>query len=283
MIFSYNLLLSTFGTVSNSTQHTLGPKPKRTTIITMNPAITMISSINFEAVELLRRGSFHEAAQLLASGLKSLRGAIRNDSFTGDTGEGAAAEQGHQEPISPTTVKICQDEEDGGNDQASSHLALHEGPFELFDRAFVFQHDGVSEVLIGKSPENLKRMMSVLLYNMAVAYHLRGTRRGEVSQKHLKTSAKMYKMALQLIDDFEDGPVPGDLLIYMACLNNLGCVSGTFFEIDEVTAALQGVRTILEDCQFKTSQLDSEDFFHFSVTALIYDGCYGGMMAAPAA
>jgi len=77
------------------------------------------------------------------------------------------------------------------------------------------------------------RTSAVLLYNLALAYHLQGLCTG-VSSRELQLALQLYKMTLsvvescchfQAVDDHDDLL----LLLVMAVFNNMGHIYGTFF------------------------------------------------------
>ena len=121
--------------------------------------------------------------------------------------------------------------------------------FVLYDRAFAFTSDSYQESDSGKE----LKVASVILYNLALAYHLLGLATGSKQDeraKNFQAAIRCYRCSLNMIRDSSSG-TDSDIdhgeafsfLLSLACLNNLSHV----FSRHDRLADAQVCRTML-DC-----------------------------------
>jgi hypothetical protein len=89
--------------------------------------------------------------------------------------------------------------------------------FSLFDQVFVIES---TDEKVLSSEMNRNRTLVVVLYNMALAYHLMGTRDANDQKKNLKRSIRYYKMAMEVLRRNKD--IDEKKLMFLAISNNMG-------------------------------------------------------------
>jgi hypothetical protein len=147
--------------------------------------------------------------------------------------------------------------------------------FSLFDQAFVIE--STDEKLL-TSRMNRNRSLVVVLYNMALTYHLMGIRDANDQKKNLKHSMRYYQMAMEVLRRNKD--IDQKKLMFLAVSNNMGNIHSHAFETTRAQSCLDLMASVLESLSDDPS-VDIDDayaFFHLNVVIL-----FGQTALAPAA
>lgn len=153
------------------------------------------------------------------------------------------------------------------------------GVFAFYDRAFIFtNHMDLKNAVVSADGQNdvslLKqqnRLLTILLYNMALFHHLQGMKYNRSSE--LQSALKIYQVVLDMvqasIQDFTSNGVVDELLMLVLSLfNNMGHIYSNYMSDVQQTqthiAWLQGAffAAVRQQQSSILNNMDDYDFFH---------------------
>jgi hypothetical protein len=177
---------------------------------------------NIEATELLRVGSYKSAIGVLKTAMLSLHAGIG-----GEVMEDIECDVTESLGVTFTSTGELDIEQ------------YNSGVFPLCTDAIIFS--GTVDQ-IHMSPNNETRAGSILLYNVALAYHKLGLCRGDCSC--FDRARKYYTMCTNLLNEISIFNST-DYLIYLSAANNLGCIHSYFAETAEAREVHSNMRQVL--------------------------------------
>ena len=143
-------------------------------------------------------------------------------------------------------------------------------PVRHQEGAFIYHRAAcISEASVQTNVER-SRLSAIILYNMALFYHIRGLEHGRMEPLHI--SIKMYEMARGLLcsiveeESLEEEDATGVYYLAMAILNNLGQLFNELSEYEAVTECFEQVRCILEQTRDCKQDYESQEVFTLNVT-----------------
>jgi hypothetical protein len=222
--------------------------------------------LNNNAVNLMQQGNFEKVASEFRSALAVLHrvgqhgGVDLNDKVTTNC-------------ISVRSVPL-----DDLLFDTSSHQDHH--AFSLFDRALVIDN---AKLAAACSIGGQDCITAVVLFNVALAFHLQGRRNICLQQTSFKKALQLYKMAFEIMErwlDFVDSDEEVNLLVYLAVINNIGHIHSHFCEGREAQHCLHLLHVGLETAKSSGIDLFSEEYLLFSMNALILRGQVAAAAAA---
>lgn len=137
--------------------------------------------------------------------------------------------------------------------------------FSLYDRAFTIK-SADENVLFSETNRN--RTLVVVLYNMALTYHLMGIRDANDQKKNLKRSMRYYRMAMEVLA--RNNNIDRKKIMYLAVSNNMGNIYAHLFETTRAQLCLDRMASTLEALYSDTANDmgDAYSFFHLNVVIL---------------
>jgi hypothetical protein len=215
---------------------------------------TSILDINRKGVDLMREGSSRQAVTLFRCALQRLL----------DGGTNNAPQEGKESSAS-LLVRSVSTREVACMSKLSSLNYIEQQAFSLYDRAFVIK-SADEKVLFSET--NRSRTLVVVLYNMALTYHLMGVRDANDQKKNMKRSMHYYRMAMELLRRNSD--IDQKKILYLAVSNNMGNIYAHLFETTRAQICLDRMASTLETLYSDTpvNMGDSYSFFHLNVVIL---------------
>jgi tetratricopeptide (TPR) repeat protein len=242
-----------------------------------------VAVATLKATSLLQQGQYKRAMEMLQSSLVDLRSRLEEDSshINKVTGVDAAHDWRH----SDTEIRVL-----------ALHTSLHpteettfplrsQGFFSLYDRSLaIASEDELDQEDCDKGTSSLDehRLTAVVLYNMALCYHLRATQQqGSSNDRFMRKSIRLYNLALELLQGNPDSwPRSSDALVCLAVLNNLGHAYQHFNEVEKAQSCFDQLVSVLHSSPVVTAYDSIQDVNHFALTALLHDQVFP---TAPAA
>jgi hypothetical protein len=215
---------------------------------------TSILDITKNGVDLMRDGSSRRALTLFRCALQRLL-----------EGEKTNAPQGGKESSASLLVRSVSSREVTCTSKLSPLNYREQQAFCLYDRAFVIKS---ADEKVMFSETNRSRTLVVVLYNMALTYHLMGVRDANNQKKNLKRSMRYYRMAMQVLGRNSD--IDRKKILYLAVSNNMGNIYAHLFETTRAQICLDRMASTLEALYSDTSSDmgDVYSFFHLNVVIL---------------
>lgn len=209
-----------------------------------------IASQNALAVQMMSSGSYKEAIPLLTSALKTLRNEMAENVGTNSIGY---ERESHYKSVEMSITRMSSPATWSSADSQLSTL----GMFTILDRFFLideksFQHHASSESVTN-------HVVAVLLYNIALAFHLHGSR-SEDRRQALRKALHYYDLAQKAAVTASDGmvSVQGDeVMLQLACCNNKGHIYSLLFQKDEAYRCLDWMREVVAVAR---PHIECEDF-----------------------
>jgi hypothetical protein len=136
----------------------------------------------------------------------------------------------------------------GGDDQSS---------FFIYDKAFLIapqvNNNANKGGVLPLSQEQRIKLSTVLLFNLALCFHLQGMKNVRVRERCFREANTIYLMSYGLLLDPETFPTfsPADILLQLALLNNRGALLCCHFllqeDVHEAQQCLDDLRFALDD------------------------------------
>jgi hypothetical protein len=215
---------------------------------------TSIIDINKNGVDLMRNGSSRQALTLFRCALQRLLEGVKNN-----------APQDENESSASLLVRSVSSREVTCMSKVRSRNYREQHAFSLYDRAFVVKSADEKGLL---SETNRSRTLVVVLYNMAVTYHLMGVRDANDQKKNLKRSMRYYRMAMEVLGRNDD--IDRKKILYLAVSNNMGNIHAHLFETARAQICLDRMASALEALysDIPSDMGDAYSFFHLNVVII---------------
>jgi tetratricopeptide (TPR) repeat protein len=244
-----------------------------------------VAVATLKATSLLQQGQYKRAMEMLQSSLVGLRSRLEEGSSQRD--KVTLADAANDLHYSDTEIRVL-----------ALHTSLHpteegmfplrsQGFFSLYDRslAIAFEDDDLDHGGDKAAPSTLDehRLTSVVLYNMALCYHLRATQhhQGSSNDRFVRKAIRLYNLALELIHgNPASSPRSSDALVSLAVMNNLGHAYQHFNEVEHAQSCFDQLVSVLQSSPVMTAYDCIQDVNHFALTALLHDQVFP---TAPAA
>lgn len=205
---------------------------------------TIVRDLNCQAIHLLTEGHFQRANVVLGSALQQLR--QRADSTESSTDCVGKNEEFNFLYATPLT-----------NDKFE-HI---QGEFVFYDKAF-FVDDLQRACYKINIDQQIEIATTVVLYNMAMTYHLHGIIKGESSA--LQKATHLYNLCVQALDEETLDHAPMMQKLLLATYNNMGHIYSLFCDRDKVSSCKETVAAIMRGFNICYLSEDEVDFFHLS-------------------
>jgi tetratricopeptide (TPR) repeat protein len=217
-----------------------------------------IISVNNNAVDLLRQGSFRKAIPVFLSALRELHsivGVQKQDTNMDLDDDGSN--------LSSTSVREVRSVPLG---DALSYLKpsiyQDQDAFSIFDRAFLIDSSDLTSSIYS-SEEGQSLTAPVLLYNMGLAYQLLGMEDLRSQHSNLKKAMKAYRMAAAIAKND---------LVSLAVSNNMGHIYSQFCDTQESQRCLDCLQAGLHVIQDSEVEIHEDEFSAFQMNVLIMHG-----------
>ena len=206
--------------------------------------------LNNEGIDLLKQQKFYEAVNRFTDAMQM----TCDHTFPEDLNEGSSEQRTIGKPlIQGVNVFECYSWEE------SSSAASYDGDsaFDLYERAFALSRDFdpiKNDVLFD----------SVLLYNLAFAYHRLALTQVKHYTKNMMSALRCYKFGLQAVRH-NTHPAASEYLfvIALAYLNNMGHAFAHFGRPKDASSCRDMLSTLVESHIPESISQDDEDFFYF--------------------
>jgi ribosomal protein L20 len=116
---------------------------------------------------------------------------------------------------------------------------------------------------------NRSRTLVIVLYNMALTYHLMGVRDANGEKKNLKRSMRYYRMAMDILG--RNINIDRKKIMSLAVSNNMGNIYSHLFDSNKAQICLDRMAVALEaiyDSDTPEDMGDAYSFFHLNVVIL---------------
>jgi hypothetical protein len=229
---------------------------------------TDIITLNHDAVDLMRQGSYHEAISVFRKGLRELlpRTALDDILCRVDKDEDVdLTDKVTRTFLSVRSVPLKY--------SLSLFDSSYQDPdtFSLFDRALVID---ATELVATSSTTGKLCTAVVFLFNMGLAHQLQGMHQDLHSQhSNFKKAMKLYKMATEILrrcSRASDGEVNG--LLYLAVTNNMGHIYSHFCRMRMARRCLKWLDNIIGNMERSNMNTLGDEFLPFHVNVLILRG-----------
>jgi hypothetical protein len=238
-----------------------------------------IAFTTLKAASLLQKGQYRRAIQTLQSSLLSLRSRIHGNEWDGPgAGTDGLVVDGLIEGESRIlALHFSHMSADAETSRRRSH-----GVFDLYSCPLTIDARGGLEGEVVSANEG-RRLTAMVLYNMALCFHLRATRNQDCANDQLVLRAtKFYQLALDLMDGMAPSSLrnPSTTLMYLATLNNLGHAYQYFHETRKAQVCLDRIAHLLQSRLVAATYEDIQDVTHFTLTAVLYEVVFPTASAA---
>jgi tetratricopeptide (TPR) repeat protein len=243
-----------------------------------------VAVATLKATSLLQQGQYKRAMEMLQSSLVDLRSRLEEGSS--QRNKVTRANAAHDWRYSDNEIRVL-----------ALHTSLHpteenafplrsQGFFSLYDRSLAIASDDEldqrdSDKVTSSLDEH--RLTSVVLYNMALCYHLRATQQqGSSNDRFMRKAIRLYNLALELLEgnSASSRPRSSDALVCLAVLNNLGHAYQYFNEVEKAQYCFDQLVSVLQSSPVAAAYDSIQDVNHFALTALLHDQVFP---TAPAA
>ena len=217
-------------------------------------SLMAIAEVNAQAIVLLASKNYESAIELLSAALRVVM-QLSADSMQNDA---AAADE---MPLNWSTFSL---DSDGGDfstvvaPMATSSLIL---PFRS---ALTFRPSTSTEMQA--SEPSLEMASLTLLYNLALAFQLKGCQDIQAQHRCFDKAAKIYRMMLQRLHRLQYVMDASSRGFYSLCVwNNLACVHEERQEYDIVRNCVENMQCILDETIMPFASPHDEHFFVWNV------------------
>jgi hypothetical protein len=221
--------------------------------------------LNSQAVTLMQEGAYSAAFTLLHSSLDQLKTKVDTELESVDD----MPTMGEEASIHPIPVRFARHDEKVTNNA-----------FSFYSSACVFI--GTESELLTTSLNEI-RLAAVVLYNLALCFHVHGIGRA-ASQHYFTKALQMYKTALGLLKEVatvSPKQVEKDSLLRLALYNNIGHIHSCDHQTADLQRCLEKIQSILaneshatqpseSDCQSASST--RQDYLEFHLNVIILHG-----------
>jgi len=126
----------------------------------------------------------------------------------------------------------------------------HEGVFSMHSKGLAFK-TGTDNSACTLLPEDvIARAISVIMYNIALGFHLKSVSQGELGLASLKQSFKYYSMSSSvLVQNISRTSLVAnsDLMVLLASSNNLGCTYEQSMQTSKALDCIVAMKSYLQE------------------------------------
>lgn len=214
-----------------------------------------VMDLNNKAVSFIQQDSYSEALFYLKGALRLVKGGLDQTTRAEEDQDDEYTTVAQGEGVTVQSVLVNQ------RTDASSRVSSS----NMYDRAFLLS--GASEEEIYSSRANMNRTSCVVLYNMALVYHLSGTK-GNKQDQNYRNALRLYSMGSRILSD---GAMTysSDYLLSLALVNNQGHIHANYFRNNEAQACFSRMYTILVRLPLAYSARFEEDVNHFRLNVFL--------------
>ena len=212
---------------------------------------TSIASLNAQAVDMLRRGDYRQANSLLAKALHGVVAKISgpdHDNFN----ESESLLDSDRSPDALSSVRL----DDRIHNLEDNNVLL------FYNHAFVVRGDD-DQILVSNERESW--ISAVLLYNMAMSYHLMATTTSSQQCRFYNTALKLYASAWCLLTSEFPIQSKDKMLLTMALLNNKAHLHACFHDGGKAYICLEWLQCSLENCHESVWEVEDGIVFQSNV------------------
>jgi tetratricopeptide (TPR) repeat protein len=241
-----------------------------------------VAVATLKAASLLQQGHYKRAMETLQSSLVGLRSRLEECSSQPDV-RVDAIEAWHNPD---NEIRVLALHTSLHPTEESAFPLRSQGFFSMYDRslAIAASEDEPGQDFINPAASTLdeNRLMSVVLYNMALCYHLRATHgQGSTNDRFVLKAIRLYNLALEVLEGAPlSRPRSSDALVCLAVLNNLGHAYQLHNGVEEAQSCLDQLVSVLQSSPVAEAYDSIQDVNHFALTALLHDQVFP---TAPAA
>ena len=216
---------------------------------------TSIASLNAQAVAMLRQGDYQQANSLLAQALHGVLAKISGLPCPDKLNESESLLDSDRSADAFLSVRL----DDHTYNPEDSKVLL------FYNHAFVIRGDD-DQILVSKQREGW--LSAVLLYNMAMSYHLMATTTSSQQCHFYNTALKLYASAWSLLTS--EFPIQSNdtMLLTMALLNNKAHLHACFHDAEKAFICLEWLQCSLESCHDRVGEV--EDGIVFQSNAFLF-------------
>jgi tetratricopeptide (TPR) repeat protein len=202
---------------------------------------------NLKAIELLSAGSYRAAITAFGSMLRILIQQVsgESDDTKDDTPDLAI------KPVSCEALAWS----------SPARSSLKDDTFKFYDKAIHILGADVNSVLTARKHN---KVSVIVLYNMALAFHLMAAHSATDKYSHLNTALNLYKMALNVNKKSDVHGI--DNFLSMAILNNMCSIHAHSFNMEHMQGCLESLKECLDifrdSCELAD---DGVELFHMNV------------------
>jgi len=209
-------------------------------------SVNGVLAMNQRAACLMRLGSYGQAVSLLKEALRTIKAELLSSPSSSDQDDEAQPMEEDEVMMSVQAVciqqasawgKICADSTN------SSGCGIASASYGVIDRAFIaiLESEVDDEVLPPSVPEHVTR---ILIYNMALVYHIQGLR-GALRDQNYRQALALYDAASHI--HFE-GRSKSDCLVQLAIVNNKAHIHQSYCRSTEAQLCAATLGLMLEEC-----------------------------------
>jgi tetratricopeptide (TPR) repeat protein len=218
-----------------------------------------IIALNSKAVVKLTQGQYQDAAKLLGKAIRMVQqGMLDHDTKLDD--------ESQEEKSEEYALESCPVDFDAGTDSSV---------FSLYNRALLLT--GIDNKTIFSS-RNEATVSGVLLFNVALCYHLLGLQQPS-DQRKLEKALQFYKAAAAVIG-LNYNLCGADHLIYLAVYNNKAHIFSILLCEEDAQRCLSWLKESLEVTEEDSDQLFSNELVDIHLNVALF---HGSRRHAPAA
>jgi hypothetical protein len=245
----------------NFKKHTIEAQTRqnhaRTFFTSLTLALAMNLSKNFvdlnnKAVACLSQGHYDESVAALGDALSSLKlcrdledAAARLEvvqqsysnpqQFTFPIAGGEQSVKKAHCPLSSVALTFTDSQH-----QQQQKMTAFNSTFSIFNRALTISNANDLESSVSK---NYNRLMTMLLYNMALALHIKAVRTGKTTE--LEGSLQLYEMSFSVLEDaWSQFDVNDMLLFLLAIFVNMAHIHSVLFNGEKTRTCIQWLKAL---------------------------------------
>jgi hypothetical protein len=233
-----------------------------------------ILSLNTNAVNALicSGNNYGEAALLLREALRLIEMPDEESPFPCTTQDEHTT---HKSLLAIFPVHLSQQSDHQTSPSSPSYLHGDQSSFVIYDRAFLIvpqvnlKYDS-NKAVMPLSQEQRMRISTVLLFNLALCFHLQGMKNAKVRDRCFREASTFYLMSYGLLEP-TSSPLQADILLQLALLNNRGAICDCFQDTQEAQQCLDDLRFALDDlmdnCNYHGVDLSSSSSYSNAISS----------------
>jgi tetratricopeptide (TPR) repeat protein len=142
------------------------------------------------------------------------------------------------------------------------------------DHSFFFVYSQALKVNISVGMDHGADMdtliSAIIIFNMALLYHLKGTREQNAASKHHAKSMRLYALSLELLKNQKNSSSYHEdvVLLQVACWNNMSHISYEQADVDRALLQLCEVQWLLRMMDDRPSHFTEEDMGRFMLNGM---------------